>query len=256
MRKAGLYRSHTTNDWQAYWPYRSLCPPLWASVRTAQTEVPPRVVLWLPTYDLVQINWKCLARSWSETVSITDGFHKRNHVNEWSPLWVQSCLAWGSLFNYDLIQVGSGFSKKKQKTHSSPTEPNISPYMHMLNTIYLCVFMRGELKFSHSKMGVRVKSEEGRRGRSRTGWWKQKKLLFLCRKTLKCETRPPPQKKKKTIWRIKLNFTVTFPRRDDSSSPKKITYLVHDLSVSQTKASLIQSALSRSGGRPREEGRE
>lgn len=32
MRKAGLYRSHTTNDWQAYWPCpSSALTPQWAN---------------------------------------------------------------------------------------------------------------------------------------------------------------------------------------------------------------------------------
>lgn len=47
----------------------------------------------------------------------------------------------------------------------------------------------------------------------------------------------------KIINRNKPNFTVGFSNEGYSSSPK-ITHSVHVLSVSQTKASLIQSALS------------
>lgn len=128
----------------------------------------------------------------------------------------ESNLHWhmGSLLNSGLIQVGSGFSKIKLR--SSPTEPSISPYMHMLITILLCVFMRGELKFSHSKMGVRVKSR-GRKKRKEQDRLVEAKETPPLSKNAQVQT--PPNTKK--IIRIKLNFTVGFPRRDNSSFPLK-----------------------------------
>lgn len=83
------------------------------------------------------------------------------------------------------------------------------------------------------------KEEEGRGG-GKAGGSKGNHLSSI-KKRLSAKY-PPSQEKK--------NFTVDFPMEGHKTTalPPKITHSVHILSVSQTKASLIQSALSSDGG--------
>lgn len=177
-------------------------------------------------------------------LSATREDFKRNHMDKWSPLLVQSWLARWQSFSYGLIQVGSDCLQ----LHSSPTEPNISPYAHMLNAIYLC-------SCSPRKVNWRFPVKRGRRGgecgrkiseeEERQVEANKTPPSVVKTKMLKCKIPPPPLKKWKET-KLHGEFSPRRDARDESSSPT-ITHSVHVLSASQTKASLIQSALSCEG---------
>lgn len=177
-------------------------------------------------------------------LSATQEDFKRNHMDKWSPLLVKSWLAHWQSFSYGLIQVGSGCLQ----LHSFPTEPNISPYAHMLNAIYLCSCSPREVNWQFPVKRGRPGGECGKKiskGEERQVEAKKKPLLFRCKnKNAQVQNTPPLKKLKET--KLHGEFSPRRDARDESSSPA-ITHSVHVLSASQTKASLIQSALSCEG---------
>lgn len=139
-------------------------------------------------------------------LSATREDFKRNHMDKWSPLIVQSWLARWQSFSYGLIQVGSDCLQ----LHSSPTEPNISPYAHMLNAIYLCSCSPREVNWRFpvkrgrrgGECGRKISEEEERQVEAN-----KTPPSVVKTKMLKCKIPPPHSKNEK-----KLNFTVSFPR--------------------------------------------
>lgn len=141
MRKAGLYRSHTTNDWQAYWPYRLFCLQFWAMLTQHRRCAGCKHTTWFKWSEK-----RCLAIDW-------DCEHRRKfHGTTWASgvLFFQSNSNWhvGSLS----IMVWSR-SVLALKIYTVPQQSPTSVIypIHMLNTTYLCIFKfneRGELKIS------------------------------------------------------------------------------------------------------------
>lgn len=160
--------------------------------------------------------WKMSLNNWFETVSITGG-DLRNHMWKYSPLLLQSQLALGQCFNWDLIQVGSGSSKITQ--FPNRYQHDSSSFVHAKHHLP-----------QRQRFPVNDGCQDGEWGRKKRK--EKEERLVEAKETSSSSVEKLVSAKyfptqNKIINRNKLNFTVGVFQWKDRALLPKITHSVH-----------------------------